>query len=139
MDYNWLLFRIKNVNLPIKKIHSSLGRVENNFINYFSAFLKYQLYFQKNPLLLKRGDYNWDFVINAIYFHPAWSGKEYSWLLVWIKNINLNIEKIQPSSGKVDYNWLSFRIQNVNLPIKKIYSSSGKVENNFLNNISALS
>ena len=47
MDYNWLLFRIKNANLPIKKIHSSSGKVENNFINDFSVLLKYELYFQK--------------------------------------------------------------------------------------------
>ena len=74
VDYNWLLFRIKNVNLLIKKIYSSSDRVENNFINDFSAISKYQLYFQKNPPFLRRGDYNWDFVMNAIYFHLASSG-----------------------------------------------------------------
>ena len=74
VDYNWLLFRIKNANLSIKKIYSSSWKVENNFINDFFALSKYQLYFQKNPLLLKRGDYNWDSVMNAIYFHPTWGG-----------------------------------------------------------------
>ena len=40
----------------------------------------------------------------AIYFHPTSSGEGYSWLSLRIKNINLNIEKIHPSSGGVDYN-----------------------------------
>ena len=57
--------------------------------------------------------------MNAIYFYPILGGEGYSWLLLRIKNINLNIEKIHPSLGEVDYNWLLFRIKNVNLPIKK--------------------
>ena len=74
VDYNWLSFRIKNINLPIIKIHSSSCKVENNFINDFSAISKYQIYFQKNLFLFRQGDYNWDSVMNTIYFHPASGG-----------------------------------------------------------------
>ena len=44
MDFNWLLFRIKNVNLIINKIHPSLGgegslRIKNVNLNIVKSIL----------------------------------------------------------------------------------------------------
>lgn len=32
MDYNWLLFKIKNVNLTIKKNHLFLNKIDYNWL-----------------------------------------------------------------------------------------------------------
>lgn len=39
MDYNWLLFKIKNDNPTIKKIYHSLGKTDyKNYKWFFSVF-----------------------------------------------------------------------------------------------------